>query len=242
MLAYFNDPRNAYPSYWAPLPQDRRPLQSLIKSAVSFRSIPAPLWFVAALIPMVVSQIIRLHQSDSATWILCDYTGRIGALAVLGLIPSARTVAFQWERLRITYWEATSWMVGIILFDHYVCGWIRRTINAALPATVLGGYPELHGSLHVVDVAFGLALVAYSEELIFRRCSRHLFKMYLNDGRALVVVTSLLFGAYHWWTGIGNIVEAILVGVLLMLFYRRSAALWPVVLAHYLTDIVDFAS
>jgi hypothetical protein len=41
MLAYFNDPRNAYPSYWAPLPQDRRPLQSLIKSAVSFRSIPA---------------------------------------------------------------------------------------------------------------------------------------------------------------------------------------------------------
>jgi hypothetical protein len=28
---------------------------------------------------------------------------------------------------------------------------------------------------------------------------------------------------------------------LLMLFYRRSAALWPVVLSHYLTDIVDFA-
>jgi hypothetical protein len=49
-----------------------------------------------------------------------------------------------------------------------------------------------------------------------------------------------LFGAYHWWTGIGNIVEAVLIGVLLMLFYRRSGALWPVVLARYLTDIVDF--
>src|SRR5262249_26604616 len=61
---------------------------------------------------------------------------------------------------------------------------------------------------------------------------------YLNNGYALLVVTSLLFGAYHWWTGIGNIVEAVLIGVLLMLFYRRSAALWPVV--HYLTDIVDF--
>jgi hypothetical protein len=47
--------------------------------------------------------------------------------------------------------------------------------------------------------------------------------------------------AYHWWTGIGNIIEAVLIGVLLMLFYRRSAALWPVVLGHYLTDIVDFA-
>ena len=31
--------------------------------------------------------------------------------------------------------------------------------------------------------------------------------------------------------------EAVLIGVLLMLFYRRSAALWPVVLGHYLTDM-----
>ena len=66
-------------------------------------------------------------------------------------------------------------------------------------------------------------------------------QIYLNDGYAMVVVTSILFGAYHWWTGIGNIIEAVLIGVLLMLFYRRSAALWPVVFGHYVTDIVDFA-
>ena len=46
--------------------------------------------------------------------------------------------------------------------------------------------------------------------VVFRRCARHLFQIYLNDGYALVVVTSMLFGAYHWWTGIGNIVEAVL--------------------------------
>ena len=208
---------------------------------MSIRAIPAPLWFVAALVPLVMSQIVRLEQSDPATWISWDYAGRIGALAVLGAIPSARTVAFQWERLRMTYWGAAAWILGIVLFDHYVCGWIRHTLNAALPATVLGGYPELYGWLHIIDVVFGLALVAYSEEIVFRRCARHLFQTYLNDGYALVVVTSILFGAYHWWTGIGNIVEAVLIGVLLMLFYRRSAALWPVVLAHYLTDVVDFA-
>src|SRR6516165_11911121 len=114
--------------------------------------------------------------------------------SILGAIPSARTVAFQWERLRMTYWEAASWIIGIVLFDHYVCGWIQRTLNTALPATVLVGYPETHGWLHIVDVVFGLALVAYSEEIVFRRCARHLFQIYLNDGYALVVVTSLLFG------------------------------------------------
>lgn len=207
---------------------------------MSIRAI-ASLWFVAALVPLVMSQIVRLEQSDPATWISWDYAGRLGALAVLGAIPSARAVAFQRERLRMSYWEAASWIVGIVLFDRYVCGWIRRTLNGALPATVLGGYPEPHGSLQIIDMVFGLALVAYSEEIVFRRCARHLFQFYLNDGYALVVVTSMLFGAYHWWTGIGNIVEAVLIGVLLMLFYRRSAALWPVVLGHYFIDVVDFA-
>jgi membrane protease YdiL (CAAX protease family) len=37
------------------------------------------------------------------------------------------------------------------------------------------------------------------------------------------------------------VLMAVLIGVLLTLFYRRSAALWPVVLGHCLTDIVDFA-
>ena len=204
------------------------------------RAIPAPLWFVAVLFPMVVSQILRLQQTDPATWIFWDYAGRLGALAVLVAIPTARAVAFRWRHLRTMRWEAALWIAGIVLVDHYLCGWLRRTINAALPATVLGAYPAPHGWLQIVDDVFGLALVAYSEEMVFRRCARRLFETYLGDGYALVAVTSLLFGAYHWWTGIGNIVEAIIMGVLLMLFYRRSAALWPVVLAHYLTDIVDF--
>jgi CAAX protease family protein len=72
-------------------------------------------------------------------------------------------------------------------------------------------------------------------------CARNVFQTYLKDDYALVMVTSVLFGAYHWWTGIGSIVEAVLIGILLMLFYLRAAALWPVVIAHYLTDIVDFA-
>ena len=87
---------------------------------MSLGAIPAPLWFVAALVPMVASQILRLEQSDAATWIFWDYAGRVGALVVLGAIPSARTVIFQWERVRITYWEAAGWIVGIVLFDMYV--------------------------------------------------------------------------------------------------------------------------
>ena len=198
-------------------------------------------WFGAALIPMVASQTLRLQQSDPAIWIFWDYAGRIGTLAILAAIPSIRTAAFRREKIQIALWEAALWIAGLVLVDHYLGGWIRRTINAALPATVLGTYPRLNGWLYFVDVVFGIALVAYSEETVFRRCARHIFKPYFGDGFGLVIVTSLLFGAYHWWTGVGNVVEAALMGVLLMLFLQRSVALWPVVLGHYLVDIADFA-
>ena len=208
---------------------------------MSGRSASAALWFPIAILPMVASQIVRLQESDPAAWIFWDYAGRLGALAVLAAIPFSRKIAFGRERLRITLWQSAIWVVGIVLVDHYLCGWIRRTINSALPATVLGHYPETHGWLQLLDLTFGIALVAFSEEVVFRRCARIFFRTYINDDWLLVISTSILFGAYHWWTGIGNIVEAVLIGVLLMLFYLRSAALWPVVLAHYLTDVVDFA-
>jgi membrane protease YdiL (CAAX protease family) len=138
-------------------------------------------------------------------------------------------------------WKVGLWIVVIMIADHYVGGWARRTINAALSATVFGQYPEPRGWLYFVDLTAGLALVAYSEEIIFRRCARYVFRSYLGDGYILVFVTSLLFGAYHWWAGFGNIVEAAIIGILLMLFLQRSEALWPVFLSHYLTDILDFA-
>ena len=208
---------------------------------VSPRTIPGSIWFVAALVPMVASQIVRLHQHDPGTWIFWDYAGRLGGLSILAAIPSARAVAFRWERLRIARWKAVLWIAGLVAVDHYLGGWARRTINTALPATVLGVYPQTSGWLFLIDVLFGLALVAYSEEIVFRRCARHVLQSYVGNGSLLVLVTSLLFGAYHWWTGVGNIVEAIMMGVLLMLFLLRSEALWPVVLGHYVTDIVDFA-
>ena len=201
--------------------------------------LPAPLWFVAALAPMAASQVIRLHQNDPGAWIFWDYAGRLGGLAVLA--ATAWPVAFRREQLRMPWWQVPLWVIGVVLTDHYAGGWIRRTGNNLFPSTVLGSYPQPSGWLFWLDTLLGIALVAYSEEVVFRRCARQVFQPRLGDGWLLVLVTSLLFGAYHWWTGIGNMLEASLMGVLFMVFLQRSGALWPVVLGHYLTDIADFA-
>ena len=82
-----------------------------------------------------------------------------------------------------------------------------------------GVYFRPSGWLYFVDLVFGMALVAGSEEIVFRRCARDAFQPYLGNGYASVVATSLLFGCYHWWAGLGTIVVATMIGILLMLSF-----------------------
>jgi uncharacterized protein len=201
----------------------------------------APVVFAIALGPMVASQVARLYQADAAAWIACDYAGRLGALAVLVAFPAARTVAFQRGALQISWWQVTLWILALVAANYVWDTWLSPAINAALPGTKVGAYPAPSGTLYVVDVVLGLALVAYHEEILFRRFARHAFQAWLGDGPMMVITTSLIFAAYHWWSGIGNIVGTFVLGTLLMILYRRSVALWPVVAAHYLMDIVSFA-
>jgi membrane protease YdiL (CAAX protease family) len=201
---------------------------------------PAIWWFALALLLLFGSQLVRLHQHNAASWLIWDYAGRIAALAILLAIPAARSVVLRREQRQISPLEIGTWIAGISLLERMSQG-PRRLINATFPATVIGGYPHPTGWLNLFDLAFGLALVAASEEIIFRRLLRNVAEPYLGDGTLAVLVTSLIFGVYHWWAGIGNVLLATTIGILFMVMYRRSCALWPIVLAHYLVDLIAFA-
>ncbi|MHC2336746.1 CPBP family intramembrane glutamic endopeptidase [Bradyrhizobium sp. USDA 4454] len=197
-------------------------------------------WFVLALMALVASQVMRLHQHQAASWLLWDYAGRIIALTVLATVPSARAAAFRSDKRQISLFEIVAWIVVICLLARFG-QWPRQLLNAAFPATVLGAYPQPTGWLNAFDLVFGLALVAGSEEIIFRQYIRQAFQPFVGNGMFAVLTTSILFGAYHWWAGFGNVLLATVIGVFLMLMLRRSGALWPVAFAHYLVDLIVFA-
>jgi membrane protease YdiL (CAAX protease family) len=54
----------------------------------------------------------------------------------------------------------------------------------------------------------------------------------------MVIASALLFGSYHWSMGLGTIISAILFGIVAMCFYLRAGMLWPLVLVHYMTDVM----
>ena len=127
------------------------------KECANNRSIARPLiWsFVIALMALVASQVMRLHQHQAASWLLWDYAGRIAALTVLAALPSARVAAFQISKRQISLFEIVLWIVGICLIGGFG-QWPRHLINAAFPATVLGAYPHPTGWLNAFDLVFGL--------------------------------------------------------------------------------------
>lgn len=193
---------------------------------------------------MVASQLIRLHQSDPALWVACDYGGRLASLALLAAIPTARKTAFRFEKLAMPLPDALMWVLGLTAYELFFCENFGKVFDVWGEAAKLGHYPDLTGGLHLLDASFGLLLVAFHEEVIFRRCTLSVLTkdapLGFWSGLGVTLGSALLFGAYHWWSGMANVIAATLFGLLAMAVYRRTRALWPLVLAHYLTDLTIF--
>jgi membrane protease YdiL (CAAX protease family) len=199
---------------------------------------PILAWTTAAICLDVLSQIIRLQQTDPAAWLFWDYAGRLAVLAVLAADPAVRRAAYRRERLKISLAIVINW--GLLLIPISCATWIAAQIySATLPALRLGAYPRPDGWLLLFDLTAGLVLVALHEEIVFRRVMREVLAP-LGDGRSMALVSALLFGAFHWWTGIPNMAAAGIFGYVAMRIYCRSGALWPLVVIHYLADFWYF--
>jgi hypothetical protein len=92
----------------------------------------------------------------------------------------------------------------------------------------------------MIDSGSGEALVAVSEEIMFRR--------YIWGTHFSLILATASAPCHHLSfvrrislvTGLGNVLPTTTVCILLMLVLRRSGALWPTVLAHYLVDLIPF--
>ena len=89
------------------------------------------------LVPLIASQLMRLHQHNAASWIAWDYAGRIAALALLCLNPSVRAAAFAGDKCQISSVEIGGWIVGIALLRFFGKG-AMRFVSLAFPAILIG--------------------------------------------------------------------------------------------------------
>jgi membrane protease YdiL (CAAX protease family) len=197
--------------------------------------------FAAVLAPMIACQIVRLYQPDALHWVLWDYASRLSGLTVIALIPEVRSVAFRLENLRMKRLFVLLWIIGLVLLDRLPIHLGIVYFNYQFPEFVVRSYPYTYGVLHLIDITIGIALVAISEEIVFRRLAPALLAGWFRSRTTIVIGSAVMFGAYHWSTSAGNAIGAAAIGVPMMIFYLRAGVLWPVIIAHYLMDLVYFA-
>lgn len=201
-------------------------------------------------LPVVVYMMSRpslLFVTSWETWLFVDYLGRILVLGYVFLFACVRIEVqkmFQPPWLEHFGLRRALFFVGaiacVLLFELLI-NLLRPPLFDLFASTVLFRtyYIEIRFWLFF-DLTIGLMLVALSEEILFRGCLFQVIRKFAPHPIVLIGLSSLIFGAMHWPSGVHNIVVTTLSGVAFGCLYYWSKSLVPSVIAHYLVNLGHF--
>jgi membrane protease YdiL (CAAX protease family) len=188
----------------------------------------------------LLNDYLFMMARSVAAWLMIDYGSRILAMGIVFfLIQQKISRAAEFGLKNIPFRSGLFWMLLLtvvgLLIDQV--GW--RFLGQVLPDTQLVAMPKIRNPyVNFFDLSFGVALVAVSEEMVFRGyCFSAL------QGRwppwVLVSVSAVLFGLIHWSQGLHAIISTALWGILPMVAMTRTGSVFPAMIAHYITDLVS---
>jgi membrane protease YdiL (CAAX protease family) len=204
------------------------------------------LWGILAVLagPYFLNDLANLYVTAPGPWLLCDYGGRFLSLASLGWLIARRGIVWADLGLGRPPWRRAMLAGAIALAGGL---WLNsaavRDVFWSMGAGPLGGIPPIVPAwLRWFDCLAGLALVAVSEELVFRAALPGLLARLGFSPLAAWLASAGLFGLTHWSFGVGHVVLTALIGGVFGLMAAYARSLWPVIVAHYLVNFVEFST
>lgn len=207
---------------------------------------PQETWLaIAVLSPFYLNDIFFIFASSFEEWLLADYLSRVATLAGIAAVPAFRRHvrdAFpplhrcfgNWRRAALAL---TVFPYGCVLLNDAVHG----LINPLFPEEPLFAYPRLGSpGLILLDLTFGMALVALSEELLARAVLKGVLERWTDNRFLITLLSSLLFAAGHWSSGPAAVLGALAMGMVFMAFFLWTRTLLPTLLGHVAADIAYF--
>lgn len=190
---------------------------------------------------------VLLYPSSWEEWLFVDYLGRLLVLAYVFSIPQvrddiSRMFSKPWPDIQHTHRILILvLMVALAIMFETIVDIPQAIVYQHFPDTVHFRYFKIESTLWLaLDLTVGLALVAFSEEILFRGCLVKFLARYTDSSFVLVVVSAIIFGLMHWPTGVDNIAATTLTGVFLGIVYLWSKSLVPCVVIHYCINVVNF--
>ncbi len=197
---------------------------------------------ILLLAPFYLNDLANIFLHDAGLWLLQDYLVRLAVvgfvwhLARRDLISTTHWWARGVSRPAMFGWTLAAMAAGLLLIPGP-----GRLLLDLLPETRLGSIPFIPpGWMEAMDLSAGLALVAISEELVFRGVLQARLSAYFQSKPIGLLSTAILFGLVHWSNGLGSVLQTALVGFAFGLCVMRGRSLLPVILAHYVADLLVF--
>lgn len=183
-----------------------------------------------------------LTNQPAFIWMIIDYGTRFAALGCLFASPACRASIGQCLQSTRPIWLCVAVCAVVTFLAHMVANWTTYLIPLDFLYQPIASHPvPVNPTLKWIDLTFGLALVAISEELIFRGSVFGALKDKLNLPMA-VAITSAMFGLTHWGGGIANMVLALIIGISFQISLRFQGSIIYVIISHYLINLVVFYS
>jgi len=188
----------------------------------------------------LLNDFLFLTAKSYGMWLLIDYGSRLLAVGIaFALVRRKISGAAEFGLTGIPFRSGLLWLLLLtatgILIDQV--GW--RFLKQLLPLTQLASMPKIDNSfVYIFDLTFGVALVAASEEAVFRGyCFTALHDRLAP--RVLVALSAVLFGMIHWSQGLHAVLSTALWGILPMVSMVKTRSIIPAVISHYITDLVS---
>ena len=195
-------------------------------------------------LPFYLNDFSSIFVQDWQWWLLIDYV-LVKAVPLAGaawMIGTGRITAGDLGLKGMKPGAFLGWAGGLTL----VCTLMDQNAYAlmeGLPGYApLGGMPAISVSFwDTLDLTMGLALVALCEEMVFRGFLFQFFRQFTASIGAVIVLSSMAFGLAHWCLGLHAVIITGLIGAVLMGAYVRIRSVYPLVLAHFLVNYIDFS-
>ncbi len=198
-------------------------------------------WIFSILLLFFFFDLVNLQTKTYGQWLLSDYALRMIVIAVVFAYKPFRRSVTDSLRIPIPLWKVITIAFLIAVFNIVMRYKVEAPLYYLFPQFVIFPYPQPTSTfLHAIDLTFGLTLVAASEEFLFRVLMPRFFASFHNSKVFVLLGSSLLFGLVHWEHGVGSVVAAFIIGVVLMYSVQRTGSLRPALLAHYLMDLWIF--
>lgn len=197
--------------------------------------------FLTLAAPFVLNDFLFVAFSGLYAAYLIDYSVRILVLIVCFTWPVSRQIVFEPSNFSLHFgWLLLAIIVLSVVgiyFDYYI-GVLFFEFTGLRGLFVFGKIEN--ENLYLLDLTFGLFLVALSEELVFRKLASSWLREVGRPAIQIVCVSAIFFSLAHWGSGLGSMLSTFLIGCLFMAAYLKIGRLWPLVTAHWIIDFSAF--